>query len=133
MEHCPSHEKMLDRMFEMEKSIAFQNAKIRTLCEQQEAIFDKIDKVVEAAERTVTEIRGTQASIKSDIRIIQTQLSRNGLGKKEEGTEGPELTSFLNRAWKQFLDKVGWILIALVIYTLIVHFVPMVEWSKFLK
>ncbi len=104
----------------MEKSIAFQNAKIRTLCETQEAIFEKIDKVVEVAEAAVKEIRGTQADLKSDIRIIQTQLSRtngNGTGKREAGEQ--ELTGFLDRAWRQFLDKVGWIIIALALWAIL--------------
>lgn len=131
MEHCPSHERILDRLSVMEKSIAFQDAKIRTLCETQEAIFERIDKVVMAAESAVTEIRGTQADIKSDIRLIQFQLSKNGKNGSREGKEDAgeirEFTGFVNRAWKQFLDKVGWILIALAIYTFAIHLVPFLK------
>ncbi len=122
MEHCPSHEKMIDRMFEIEKSIAFQDAKIKTLCDSQEAIFEKIDKVVEAAEKTVSEMRDTQADLRSDIRLIQIRLSKNGSGERPE-KEDLELTGFLNRAWRQFLDKVGWIIIALALWAILKSFV----------
>ncbi|HQM30632.1 MAG TPA: hypothetical protein PLR20_14890 [Syntrophales bacterium] len=106
----------------MEKSIAFQDAKIKTLCDSQEAIFEKIDKVVEAAEKTVMEMRDTQADLRSDIRLIQIRLSKNGSGERPE-KEDLELTGFLNRAWRQFLDKVGWIIIALALWAILKSFV----------